>query len=187
MESMLQTKANDTNYQDFYKSVYPMQTNSVGQLIDLSSYTNTTCVLIDCCGWHYKKLFPTNRIISIEHVQTAKQFKLSAEQFDKLVDDQYRWPRLPVQDPVVVLDRSPMLKYHTLDDISNMLHNLASSYTPGKLILRANMLFIDDNRLEDRFYNLSSIALAGYVVEKFCYDVKKLILEVEFNAKTSNG
>ena len=179
---MLQTKVNNANYQEFYKSVYSIQTDSVDQLIDLSSYTDVPCVLIDCCGWHYKKLFPNNNIISIECVRTAKQFKLSADYFDELVDDRYVWPRLSVDRPVVVLDRSPLLKYQTLNEIENFLHTLIASYCPMGIILRVNLLFINDNRLEDRFYTLSKIRLNGYVLEKFYYDVEKLMLEIKFKS-----
>lgn len=180
MDTMLQTKVDEDNYKDFYKSVYPMQTNSIDQLIDLTPYVDRACLLIDCCGWHYKNWFTKNIIISLENIKTAKEYKLSTDKFDKLFDDKGVWPKLSVKNPVVVLDRSPLLKYLTIEQLCSVLESLVSRYDPAVFVVRTSLLFVDDNRLVDRFYALSNIHIKNYVVEKFYYNVEKLMLEIKF-------
>jgi hypothetical protein len=95
MGIILQTKVTDENRDKFYQQVYCQQFDSKHQLINLEIFSNE-CVLVDCCAWHYYDMFPNNRIIRLETVKNALQFKLSRNKFDKLVDDQQdhciRWP-----------------------------------------------------------------------------------------------
>ena len=58
MDITLQTKVSDINRSQFYKQVYRQQFDTKQFLVDLDIFTNE-CILVDCCGWHYRDLFPT--------------------------------------------------------------------------------------------------------------------------------
>jgi|LakMenEpi03Aug12_release.lakeMendotaPanAssembly.Ray.scaffolds.fasta_scaffold437595_1 hypothetical protein len=183
MGIILQTKVTDENRDKFYQQVYCQQFDSKHQLINLEIFSNE-CVLVDCCAWHYYDMFPNNRIIRLETVKNALQFKLSRNKFDKLVDDQQdhciRWPSLDVVTPVVVFDRSPMLKYRSLANLTNLLTSVSNAYQASHLIINMNTTFIDDTRLVDRFYNMASINIPGFTVKEFVYSVSINKLFIHF-------
>ena len=170
---MLQTKITDTNKDDFYRTVYNMQMDGKSGLINLDKFTNKTCILIDCCGWHYKNIFPGN-ILSVEAVTTVQQFKLEQNQFDKLFDnrnDSIRWPGINVvNENVLVFDRSPILKYRSVDQQVNLITSAGQRYNPSDIIIRHSLLFVDESRITDVFYKLSLFAVPNYCVEQFFYD-----------------
>ena len=45
------TKVTDTNQQEFYRRVYPMQNESAEELINIGQEKNQV-IAIDCCGWY---------------------------------------------------------------------------------------------------------------------------------------
>lgn len=186
MDIKLQTKVTDNNRVKFYQTNYQQQFDTKQQLIDLEKFSNE-CVLIDCCGWHYRNNFPNSKIICLETVKSALQFKLDKSKFDRLVDDQqdfaFGWPSLQVADPVLVFDRSAMLKYRSIDDLVSILSNAVETYHANRLLLNLNTLFVNDNRLSDRFYNLTTISIPGFVVEEFVYAASSTKLFIHFRRK----
>ena len=174
MDMTLQTKVSDDNRDRFYQQVYRHQFDSKQQLVNLESFSNH-CVLVDCCGWHYRNIFPNNNIKILETVKSALQFKLDRCMFDKLINDQQDqhigWPELNTIDPVLVFDRSPMLKYRSIPDLNNLLNIAVEKYHASELVVNLDTTFIDDTRLTDRFYNLSSISVNDFTVREFMYKV----------------
>jgi hypothetical protein len=179
---MLQTKVTDSNIQNFYKSVYFMQTDSREQLIDLTEFNNT-CIIIDCCGAHYKTVFEKDVII-LETIRSAKEYKFSRDQFDKLIDNQQDnnivWPTVNVTTPVLVLDRSPLLKYQSISSICKIISQAAEKYHASKIVVRHKLIFVDDLRTTDRFYNFQDFKIKNYCVEKFSYNttVKEYFIQL---------
>jgi hypothetical protein len=169
---MLQTKVTNINIQDFYKSVYFMQNDSREQLIDLTEFDNI-CIIIDCCGAHYKTVFKKDVII-LETVKSAKEYKFSKDQFDKLIDNQQdnniTWPTVDVADPVLIFDRSPLLKYQSISSMCEIISQSAKKYNASKIVVRHKLIFVDDSRTSDRFYNFQDFRVNNYCVEKFSYD-----------------
>lgn len=184
MDIILQTKVNDNNRDNFYRQLYRQQHDSKQQLINLEMFSGD-CLLIDCCGWHYRDMFPNSSIKSLETVKSALQFKLDRTKFTKLIDDRQDhyigWPMLDTVDPVIIFDRSPMLKYQSIPDLIKILNDVAEKYHASELVVNLDTTFIDDNRLVDRFYNLSRISVTDFVVREFAYKVaaKKLFIHVK--------
>lgn len=183
MDINLQTKVDDNNRQQFYQQVYRHQFDSKSTLVNLDMFNNE-CVLIDCCGWHYRDLFPDKKIISLETVKSALQFKLDRSQFDKLIDDQkdthIGWPTLSAKNPVLIFDRSPILKYRSVDNLISVLNNAVEKYDPSELVVNLNLVFVDDDRLKDRFYNFSSMSIRNFTVREFVYNIETSRLFVRF-------
>jgi hypothetical protein len=183
---MLQTKVKDDNRDSFYQQVYQHQLDSKQQLINLELFSNE-CVLVDCCGWHYRNMFPNSNIKSLETVKNAVQFKLDRAMFDKLIDDQQdhhiAWPDLNTVDPVLIFDRSPMLKYRGIPELTKILTDAVEKYHASELVVNLTTTFIDDVRLTDRFYNLSSITIKHFTVTEFTYSANsnKLFMHVKRN------
>ena len=186
MDIMLQTEVRDDNRDRFYQQVYHHQFNSKQQLINLELFSND-CVLVDCCGWHYRNVFPNNNVKSLETVKSAMQFKLDRQLFDKLINDQQDhyigWPDLNTVDPVLIFDRSPMLKYRSIPELTKILTDAVEKYHASELVVNLTTTFIDDVRLTDRFYNLSSINIKDFTVREFMYDANsnKLFMHVKRN------
>lgn len=184
-----QTQVTDQNRQDFYRALYPMSDSSADQLIDLSQFGDCDCVLIDCAGKTYREQFPTSKIHILETISKAKQFQFTSEHFDKLidtrVDDSIVWPKLEVNNPVIIFDRSPLLKYITFEVWQQFIRSAVEKYCPSKIIINQNLMFIDDCRMQDRFYSLSTFRLANYVVEQFVYDTDNLRLNLKLKRVTS--
>lgn len=182
MDIRLQTKVSDSNRDEFYQQVYRQQFDTRPQLINLEQFS-TDCILVDCCGWHYRDLFPNN-ITSLETVKTALEFKLNPTKFDKLIDNQQdhqiNWPTVVCVDPVLIFDRSPMLKYLSISELVDVLSNAVKKYQAGQLIVHLHTTFIDDPRLTDRFYNFSNICIAGFVIKEFVYNSNNDKLFIHF-------
>lgn len=184
MDITLQTKIGDNNRDDFYQQVYRQQFKSKQQLINLELFSND-CVLIDCCGWHYRNLFPNNNIKILETVKNALQFKLDRSTFDKLINDQLDhhigWPELNTVSPVLIFDQSPMLKYRSISNLNKLLNDAVENFHASELIVNLNTTFIDDTRLTDRFYNLSNISISNFIIVEFTYNAnsKKLFIHTK--------
>lgn len=183
MDINLQTKVNDNNRQQFYQQVYRHQFDSKSSLVNLDMFSND-CVLIDCCGWHYRDLFPNKKIISLETVRSALQFKLDRSRFDKLIDNQkdthIGWPTLSVKDPVLIFDRSPILRYQPIDVLVNILNSAVEKYNASELVVNLSLVTVDDDRLRDRFYNFSSMSIRNFTVREFVYNIETSRLFVRF-------
>lgn len=187
MEQKLQTKVTDFNRENFYKQVYDHQTCDSTSLVNLSQLGSEKKLLIDCCGWHYKNCFPSESIIALENINTVLEYRLTKNQFDKMFDGRNNniptWPRLNIKDAIIVFDRSPLLKYQNLENIKKILNSVCLAYHPKLIVMKQNLLFVDDPRLVDRFYNVSKLSVDGCVVKKFNYDLDSFLLEIHFQKK----
>jgi len=191
MDIKQKTKVNEQNLNSFFQNMYHHQFNNKEQLVDLNSINDSTVIAVDCCGWHYKKIFPNKSIVAVETIKTVKQFNLDKTYFDRLIDNQtdcrLGWPSIPPGNCAVIFDRSPLLKYQTLDQISNILIKAADKYLPGTIVLEQSLKFIDDIRLVDRFDNLAKLAVDGYIVKKFNYDTDLMHLSITFQKKVKTA
>ncbi len=187
MENKQQTKVTKQNKSDFFLTMYHHQNSTKDQLVDLDLLRETKVILVDCCGWHYKKLFPRKSIIGLETIKTVKQFGLDKTYFDRLIDDQQDhhigWPSVYVNDCAVVFDRSPLLKYKALDQLSKIIVDVTEKYMPNTIILEQSLTFIDDYRLDDRFYNFAKFKIDGYVINKIIYDTDRMHFSIRFQKK----
>ena len=117
-------------------------------------------------------------------LSTAKQFNLSREQFDYLIDNQIynnlHWPKISTTNCAIIFDHSPVLKYLTVTEIINVLETVSDRYGPSIILLRSSLFFIDDCRANDRFYNLVDIK-----IEKVHHDDKPI--EARPDENTPNG
>lgn len=169
---MRRTQVTDANRLAFYQQLYPMQLEDISTLVDISDVSGPI-ITLDCCGWRYKEVFK-KEIIMIETMTTVKQFALDRSKFTKLVDDRdgllSRWPKVDALGCLLLLDRSPLFKYKTLVQIQDLVQNLANHYQPNLIRLSGNLLFVDDSRLCDRFYNWCNFKISGYTIQKFLYD-----------------
>lgn len=184
MEIKLKTKVNDNNRIQVYQTVYRQQFDTKQELVDLDLFSND-CVLIDCCGWHYQQIFPDKKIIKLETVASALQFKLDQKQFDKLVDHQIdkniiRWPNLSISTPALIFDRSPILKYRSIDNLLDMLNEVIDHYNANDLVINLETMFIDDPRFVDRFYNLANMKILNFTVREFTYSTHTFKLYIHF-------
>ena len=183
-----QTQVTNQNRSQFYKNVYPHQTDSKNQLIDIGAISAANIIPIDCCGWHYKDLFPEKNVLPIDTLKSAIEFKLDKDKVYKLVDNRVdhvlSWPKFAVNDCAVVFDRSPILRYLTLDQLAIVFNDVQQTYQPKFLIVRLKLMFIDSPRLTDRFYNVSTIQVNNTVIEQFHYDSNQDYLYMCFRKKT---
>lgn len=183
MEARLQTKVTRENQKEFYKSLY----NKDKPLIDLASLSASQYVFADCRGYEYRQKYHDMNIVVLETLTTAQQFGLSRENFDYLIDNRafnrIVWPKIKLQDCMVIFDHSPMLKYLTATEMVHTLESMAELYAPDKILLNSSLFFIDDERTVDRFYDLTRIRIKHYVVEIFYYDTQKTKLTMQFRAK----
>ena len=161
------------NSQEYYNHTYRQQFDKADKLIDLSAYTAAKFILVDCCGWHYKKVFPADNIVSIE-----KSMWSNVADFTFSDDRPIQWPQVDITKPTLVFDRSTILRYLAVEEFSAVLEQAVDSFKPERILVRANTVFIDDNRLTDRIHNLHKIQVNGYVVERFLYDTT--LLEISF-------
>ena len=184
---MLASKVTEDNYLKFYRQIYRQQFFTVDQLIQLNKWPNSHFVIVDCCGWHYKKLFPAANITSVETNFSVNQYKLSQDMYDDTFiynasAQEAHWPKLAVDNPTLIFDRSNFLRYLTVDNFNRILQGAADNFKPRRIILRVDPSFIDDNRLTDRIHNLHNIQVGGFVVEYFVYIPDKKHLEIIFKA-----
>jgi hypothetical protein len=179
---MLQTKVTPKNQLKFYQNVYYMQADPKDRLINLDKF-DTDCVVIDCCGSHYRTQFDKN-ITVLETIRSAKEFNFSKNQFDKLIDNRDEqpmvWPTLSVTAPVLIFDRSPMLKYLSPEDLCSTVSVAAEKYQAALIVIRQHLFFVDDSRLVDRFYNFCNFKIKNYCVTQFLYDTQQLVYSFEF-------
>ena len=187
METKIQTKVTDQNRIAFYQALYQHQTNIKSQLINLDQLTESVIVMIDCCGWHYKNLFPKKSIIGFETFKSISQFKLDKTYFDKIIDDhrdnRIGWPNLVIDNCAIVFDRSPMLKYISVEQISTILNNVAIKYLPSTIVLKQSLIFTDGPRLLDRFYEIVKLSIDGYIVKTVEYYSEENYWYVKFQKK----
>ena len=187
METKQQTKVTEQNKSDFFLRMYYHQTATKDQLVNLDLLKESTVILVDCCGWHYKKLFPQKSVIGFEAIKTIKNFNLDKTYFDHLIDNQHDhrigWPPISIDNCAVVFDKSPLLKYRTLDQMSNILIDVTNKYMPSTVILEQSLTFVDDDRLIDRFYNFAKFKINGYIVNKFNYNADLMHVSIEFRKK----
>jgi hypothetical protein len=183
-----QTQVTEQNRSQFYQHVYPHQTESKNQLIDIGAIDVDTIIPIDCCGWHYKELFPEKNVLAIDPIKTALQFKLSRDKLYKLVDDQFdralTWPKFTIDNCAVIFDRSPILKYRTIDQLAMLFNDVQRTYQPKFLIARLKLTLIDSARLTDRFYDLSTVQVSDTIVHQFHYNADSDYLYMCFRKKT---
>jgi hypothetical protein len=158
-------------------------------LINLDHLTESTAILIDCCGWHYKNLFLEKKIVALECFKTIEQFKLDKKYFDKIVDNQNdnlsTWPNITVNDCAVIFDRSPVLKYCSVEKISKILGDVCIKYQPTTVILNQSLLLVDGPRLLDRFYEIAKLSISEYFVKTFKYNADSDYLYAQFQKKLS--
>jgi len=171
-----QTQVTDQNRDQFYKQVYPHQLGLKQQLINIDQFDTKNVVAIDCCGWYYRDLFSEKNVLSVDPIKAALEFKLPKDKIYKLVDnridDKLTWPKIDVTDCTVLFDRSPILKYKTLNELTSIFDAVVETYQPKYLVVKLNTVFIDSNRLTDRFYDLATIRVKNNVVEEFCYNTR---------------
>jgi hypothetical protein len=187
METKIQTQVTDQNRIAFYQQQYVHQTETTAQLINLYQLPTKNVILVDCCGWHYKSLFPNADIICFETFNTIKNFKLDKMYFDKIIDNQsdghISWPTLQLENCTIVFDRSSILKYFTIEKISSTLNTVTSKYQPLIVVVRQSTMFIDGPRLLDRFYELSKLSVDGYIVKTVEYQTDRNHFYIEFQRK----
>ena len=187
METKIQTKVTDQNRIAFYQVLYQHQTNIKSQLINLDQLTESVIVMIDCCGWHYKNLFPKKSIIGFETFKSISLFKLDKTYFDKIIDNQrdnrIGWPNLVIDNCAIIFDRSPMLKYISVEQISTILNNVAIKYLPSTIVLKQSLIFTDGPRLLDRFYEIVKLSIDGYIVKTVEYYSEENYWYVKFQKK----
>jgi len=174
---MEQTKITEHNRLDFYNNVYNVNFIQAN-LIDISQFSDQLIIALDSCGLIYKKHFPTANIKIIEHVETAKQYQLARSDYDKLFDNTNS---ITVdKDSVLLLDHCPSIfKYKTQQELANTLTTLTDTIDPKYCIVRLAVITLGDNRLTDRFQNLSKIIPRKYSVVKFNYDQKYILIELK--------
>lgn len=187
METRLQTKVTDQNRLDFYKTVYPQLTKSKDQLIQLNRHNVSSYVFADCCGWHYKTLWPDLTIFGLETLNSIKEYKLERSKFQGIIDSRdysnIKWPNVNAFDCALIFDHSGILKYRTIEDIINVISSAAEKYQPKIIVFRSLTMFIDDPRLTDRFVELSKILIPGFVVTAVSY--YEINLAMEFKRKVA--
>jgi hypothetical protein len=183
MPNVQQTKVTDSNRQDFYRAVYPMQKDAVDQLIDIS-FLGEPIVAIDCCGWHYAKLF-NKPMIMVETTTSVDNYALTQDHYTHLLDDRndiLRWPDLPyTQDGTLLLDRSPLLKYRSLQELKDIVEEMIQKYRPSRVLIRGYLYFVDDCRLVDRLTNwFDFLNRPNFVTTRFSYDTDGMLYFIDF-------
>jgi hypothetical protein len=186
MEPMRQTTVTEENRENFYKSIYKQQHDSPKELIDISSMPGDI-IAVDCCGWHYRTLFPGKKIFCLETLLSGIQFQFKKNQVDKLIDNRdiqnLVWPSLTTPECSVIFDRSMIIRYLTVNELCDLLTTVSKKYQPKMISLRGETPFIDDDRLTDRFYNFAKISVPGFVVTRFLYDTATSIYEICLRCK----
>ena len=184
---MKKSAPTDTNRDAYYQHVYHMQKDSIDKLIDVSAIDNPI-LFIDCCGWHYRDLYPEKEIHSFETVNTAVTYKINRAKFNRLIDERtipdIKWPRYNLQRCVLIFDRSPLLKYQTIEDFVKIINSAGAQYLAESIIIRGSLLFINDNRLvAERINNFSSLVFADFSIKYFLYDTENLQYKIVLKSK----
>lgn len=180
MEPLRQTKVTDQNRNDFYHSVYRVQSLPVNQLIDLNLYA-LPIVLVDSCGWYYRNCFPNKQVIVVEGMQHCKTFNLKRDQFDRLFDDRVESPRIPqinTTESVLVLDQSPiLLKYRGVDELRETFNQLCNAANASILRIRLPLATMNDNRFQDRIKALVNLVPEAFITSFINYNTSTLNAE----------
>ena len=179
---MKQSKITEQNKTEFMRGMYPVVQEGRESLIDITQETHDI-IAIDCCGWHYSQVFQ-KKLIMLETLLNAKYFKLDPECFTKLIDDRSDtlvWPKiLNISNPVVLLDRSNILRYRTMPELKSVIQDIVACYTPSKIIIRGRLAFIDDSRLRDRLHTwFDFFPIDNYITTKFLYDTTTMMYVVD--------
>lgn len=182
MQNMRQSQITEHNKTHVMRAMYPVIQEGRESLIDITQETNDV-IAIDCCGWHYSQVFQ-KKLIMLETLLNAKYFKLGLEYFTKLIDDRDNtllWPNIPnISNPVVLLDRSNILRYRTMTELKSIIQNIVTCYTPSKIIIRGRLEFLDDSRLGDRLHTwFDFFPIDNYITVKFLYDTTTMIYSVD--------
>ena len=174
---MEQTKITEHNRLEYYNNVYNVDFIQAN-LIDIGRFSDQLIIALDSCGLIYKNYFPTANIKIIEHVETAKQYQLARSDYDKLFNNTNA---ITVdKDGVLLLDHCPSIfKYKTQQELSDTLTTLTDTIDPRYCIVRLALITSGDNRLTDRFQNLSKIIPRKYSVVKFNYDQDYILIELK--------
>ena len=178
---MEQTKVTTHNSHEFYQQVYPTVGMSYNQLINLTMYPGIK-VLFDCAGWYYANNFIGEDIVKYEYIQTCKNYGLTRQQFDYLLNDG-KLPSKPSVCNTLVLDHSAYLKYKNISELTDSLESLVYSFTPEIVLIRMNLINLNDSRLVDRFTSIAGIFPENYAVAEFQYCTKDNSLFVELIKK----
>jgi hypothetical protein len=175
---MLQTAVNDHNRQDFLKQTFPHLKKSRQQLIQIDNFSASSFVLVNCCGWHYKNLWPELNIIGLETLTSVKNFLFDRSMFQGLIDDRdfykIKWPNIKIYNSVLIFDYSPLLKYRTIDNIVDIVSSAALLYQSTEVVIRLSTVFVDDPRLTDRITNFLNLIIPNYTIINFEYDTQNL-------------
>lgn len=182
-----QTQVTEQNRSQFYQYVYPHQSESRDQLIDIAPIDVNAIIPIDSCGWRYKELFPEKHVLPIDPLKAVQGFRLSMDKLYKVVDNRFdpnlSWPKIDANNCAVIFDRSPILKYRTIDQLVTLLNDVQQTYQPKFLIVRCKLKHIDSARLTDRFYDLSAIQVSNTVVDQFEYHADQDHMYMSFRKK----
>jgi hypothetical protein len=161
---MEQTTVTDSNRDEFFKTVYSVQTFDSKRLLDIGPFKDKKIVAIDSCGFYYEQVF--FKIFKIEYVHTAKEYKLTA--FDRLFN---KVENISEKADVLLLDHCPELfKYKSEIQLKNTLKILTTVVDPTHCLVRMDCATLGDDRLNDRFKNLCSIIPDNYVVDYLNYN-----------------
>ena len=162
---MEQSQITESNRNDYFKTVYTVQTFAREELLDIAPFKDKKIVAIDSCGFYYQQLF--FNIFKIEHVQTASAYKLDRDSFNRLFNN---INNISEKGDVLLLDHCPLLfKYKSELELKTVLTTLTDIIKPTHCLIRMSCATLGDNRLTDRFKNLCSIIPNNYVVEHLHY------------------
>lgn len=175
---MRQTTVTNDNRAEFYKNVYPVLRMDKNSLINLSHYKGTK-ILLDCAGWHYQTFFPQQQIIKLENIQTCKNYSLTKQQFDIFYKDDHFPSISNVDDGILILDHSQVLKYKTVPELKQLLTELSCKIKTNEIILRVPLITMGDDRLTDRFLNLCNIIPDNFVAIEISYTLKIIFMHLK--------
>jgi hypothetical protein len=169
---MEQTNVTDSNRIAFFQQVYAVSTYSQKELLDIQEYRDKKILAVDSCGSHYEKMFPEVTITKFEHVQTVKEYQLPQGYFNKLYN---KIENIKEKTNVLLLDHCPTIfKYKTEIELADILSIIIKNTDADLCLVRIDTVTLADNRLVDRFKNLSLIIPENYVINYFMYNQKEL-------------
>lgn len=181
-----QTKVTADNRQEFFNQVYGQRRQFNDALIDLDQYDVDGFVIVDCCSWEYKQLYPNSNIIGLETGSAITEYALDQSLYQGVIDNEdfynIKWPHVcAIDKSALIFDYSPMLKYRTTDNIVKLMSDAAETYQSKFIVMRTNVAMIDDSRLGDRLTNLSKLLIPNYVVTEFLYNTLSLKISYKRN------
>jgi hypothetical protein len=175
---MEQTTINNKNRNEFYKRLYPVLAMPKQTLLDVSAVMGTK-IIVDSTGWYYREHFPTEHILSIEHINTCKNFKLDKSKFDKIFND-ISFPKIDISDPtVLILDHTVFLKYKTINQINELLSMMSERCNSYYIMIRGSMITLADHRFGDRIKDFVSVVPSGFLITKLSCDLAQYSVEMK--------